>query len=35
MMFHHLYDHTYWSLYDMVKIQHFNVVLNTIHEKVI
>ena len=35
MMFHHLYDHTYWSLYDMVKIQHFNVVLNTTHEKVI
>lgn len=35
IMFHHLYDHTYWSLYDMVKIQHFNVVLNTIHEKVI
>lgn len=33
MMFHHLYDHTYWSLYDMVKIQHFNAVLNTIYEK--
>lgn len=33
MMFHHLYDHTYWSLYDMVKIQHFNVVLNTTYEK--
>lgn len=33
MMFHHLYDHTYWSLYDMVKIQHFNAVLNTTYEK--
>lgn len=33
MMFHHLYDHTYWPLYDMVKIQHFNAVLNTTYEK--
>lgn len=35
MMFHHLYDHTYWSLYDIIKIQHFNAVLNTTHKKVI
>lgn len=35
MMFHHLYDHTCWSLHDMVKIQHFNAVLNTTYEKVI
>lgn len=33
LMFHHLFDHTYWSLYDMVKIQHFNAVLNTTYEK--
>lgn len=35
MMFHHLFDHTYWSLHDMVKIQHFNAVMNTTYEKVI
>ena len=35
MMFHHIYDHTYWSLYDMLKIQHFNAVLNSTFEKVI
>lgn len=35
MMFHHLFDHTYWSLFDMVKIQYFNTVLNTVFEKVI
>ncbi|MCQ2383311.1 MAG: hypothetical protein MJZ96_00315 [Paludibacteraceae bacterium] len=33
MMFHHLFDHTYWSLYDIVKIKHFNAVLNTTFEK--
>lgn len=33
MMFHHLFDHTFWSLSDMVKIQHFNIVLNTTLEK--
>lgn len=35
MMFHHLFDYTYWSLFDMVKIQYFNTVLNTVFEKVI
>lgn len=35
MMFHHLFDHTYWSLFDMVKIQHFNAVMNTTYEKII
>ena len=35
MMFHHLYDHTLWSLTDIIKIQHFNVVLNTTFEKTI
>lgn len=34
MMFHHVYDHTYWSLYDLLKIKHFNIVINTTHEKV-
>lgn len=34
MMFHHLNDHTYWSLHDMVKIQYFKAVLNTAYEKV-
>ena len=35
MMFHHLYDHTLWSLADIIKIQHFNVVLSTTFEKTI
>ena len=35
IMFHHLFDHTYWSLFDMVKIQHFNAVMNTTYEKII
>lgn len=35
MMFHYLYDHTLWSLADIIKIQHFNVVLNTTFEKTI
>lgn len=33
MMFHHLFDHTYWALSDMVKVQHFNIVINTTLEK--
>ena len=34
MMFHHVYDHTYWSLYDLLKIKHFSIVINTTFEKV-
>lgn len=29
MMFHHLYDHTLWSLADLIKIQHFKVIIET------